>query len=41
MRPGYSRDHRPDSEQSVLALIVNQEGSPFSGTAGANPNSKM
>jgi hypothetical protein len=26
MRRGYSRDHRPDCEQLVLALIVNQEG---------------
>jgi len=23
---GYSRDHRPDCEQLVLALIVNQDG---------------
>jgi transposase len=30
MRRGYSRDHRPDCEQLVLALIVNQEGLPFS-----------
>ena len=30
MRRGYSRDHRPDCEQLVLALIVNSEGSPFS-----------
>ena len=30
MRRGYSRDHRPDCEQLVLALIVNQEGFPFS-----------
>ena len=30
MRRGYSRDHRPDGEQLVLALIVNQEGFPFS-----------
>src|SRR6266536_2235138 len=30
MRRGYSRDHRPDCEQMVLALIVNQEGFPFS-----------
>src|ERR1700747_1085554 len=29
MRRGYSRDHRPDCEQSVLALIVNQDGFPF------------
>jgi transposase len=27
---GYSRDHRPDCEQLVIALIVNQEGFPFS-----------
>jgi hypothetical protein len=30
MRRGYSRDHRPDCEQLVLALIVNQGGFPFS-----------
>ena len=30
MQRGYSRDHRPDCEQLVLALIVNQEGFPFS-----------
>jgi transposase len=30
LRRGYSRDHRPDCEQLVLALIVNQEGLPFS-----------
>ena len=30
MRRGYSRDHRPDCEQLVLALIVNNEGFPFS-----------
>src|SRR5271167_1170127 len=30
MRRGYSRDHRPDCEQLVMALIVNQEGFPFS-----------
>src|ERR1700747_3736050 len=29
MRRGYSRDHRPDCEQLVLALIVNQDGFPF------------
>jgi hypothetical protein len=29
MRRGYSRDHRPDREQLVLALIVNQDGFPF------------
>jgi transposase len=27
---GYSRDHRPDCEQLVIALIVNSEGFPFS-----------
>src|SRR5437763_14850987 len=26
MRRGYSRDHRPDCEQMVIALIVNSEG---------------
>src|ERR1700740_86590 len=30
MRRGYSRDHRPDCEPLVLALIVNPEGFPFS-----------
>src|ERR1035437_3779434 len=30
MRRGGSRGHRPDCEQLVLALIVNQEGFPFS-----------
>ena len=30
MRRGYSRDHRPDCEQMVIALIVNPEGFPFS-----------
>ncbi len=30
MRRGYSRDHRPDCEQMVIALIVNGEGFPFS-----------
>ena len=30
MRRGYSRDHRPDCEQMVIALIVNNEGFPFS-----------
>ena len=30
MRRGYSRDHRPDCEQMVIALIVNREGFPFS-----------
>jgi transposase len=27
---GYSRDHRPDCEQMVIALIVNHEGFPLS-----------
>jgi len=30
VRRGYSRDHRPDCEQMVIALIVNTEGFPFS-----------
>src|SRR6202451_2418063 len=30
VRRGYSRDHRPDCEQLVIALIVNNEGVPFS-----------
>ncbi len=30
VRRGYSRDHRPDCEQMVIALIVNSEGFPFS-----------
>lgn len=30
LRHGYSRDHRPDCEQLVIALIVNSEGFPFS-----------
>ncbi len=30
VRRGYSRDHRPDCEQLVIALIVNDEGFPFS-----------
>jgi transposase len=30
MRRGYSRDHRPDCEQMVIALIINGEGFPFS-----------
>jgi transposase len=30
VRRGYSRDHRPDCEQLVIALIVNNEGFPFS-----------
>src|ERR1700686_2387894 len=29
VRRGYSRDHRPDCEQMVIALIVNSEGFPF------------
>src|SRR3982074_3103711 len=29
MRRGYSRDHRPDCEQLVLALVVNTAGFPF------------
>ena len=29
MRRGYSRDHRPDCEQMVIALIVNSEGFPL------------
>ena len=28
VRRGYSRDHRPDCEQIVIALIVNTEGFP-------------
>ena len=28
MRRGYSRDHRPDCKQVVIALIVNVEGFP-------------
>ena len=28
--PGYSRDHRPDCEQMVIALIVKREEFPFS-----------
>jgi transposase len=35
MRRGYSRDHRPDCEQMVIALIVNSEGFPFSYDSGA------
>lgn len=36
-RRGYSRDHRPDCEQMVIALIVNSEGFPFSyGTIDGN-----
>jgi transposase len=30
MRRGYSRDHRPDCKQVVIALIVNLEGFPLS-----------
>jgi transposase len=30
MRRGYSRDHRPDCKQMVIALIVNSEGFPLS-----------
>jgi transposase len=30
MRRGYSRDHRPDCEQLMLALVVNQDDFPFS-----------
>lgn len=30
LRRGYSRDHRPDCEQLVIALIVNEDGFPFS-----------
>jgi transposase len=30
MRRGYSRDHRGDCEQMVIALIVNRDGFPFS-----------
>ena len=30
MKRGYSRDHRPDCKQVVLALIVNTEGFPLS-----------
>ena len=30
MRRGYSRDHRPDCLQMVIALIVNPDGFPFS-----------
>jgi hypothetical protein len=26
MRRGYSRDHRPDFKQGILALIVNEDG---------------
>jgi transposase len=30
MKRGYSRDHRPDCKQVVIALIVNEEGFPLS-----------
>ncbi len=30
MQRGYSRDHRPDCEQVVIALIVNTDGFPIS-----------
>jgi transposase len=30
LRRGYSRDHRPDCKQVVIALIVNSEGFPIS-----------
>ena len=30
MRRGYSRDHRPDCKQVVIALIVNEDGFPLS-----------
>lgn len=30
MQRGYSRDHRPDCKQVVIALIVNHEGFPLS-----------
>lgn len=30
MQRGYSRDHRPDCKQVVIALIVNAEGFPLS-----------
>lgn len=30
MQRGYSRDHRPDCKQMVIALIVNREGFPLS-----------
>src|SRR5205814_3526492 len=30
MQRGYSRDHRPDCKQLVIALIVNTEGFPLS-----------
>jgi len=30
LQRGYSRDHRPDCKQVVIALIVNAEGFPLS-----------
>jgi transposase len=30
MRRGYSRDHRPDCKQVIIALIVNEDGFPLS-----------
>jgi transposase len=30
MRRGYSRDHRPDCKQVMIALVVNEEGFPLS-----------
>ena len=30
VRRGYSRAHRPDCKQLLIALIVNNEGFPFS-----------
>jgi len=30
LQRGYSRDHRPDCKQLIIALIVNVEGFPFS-----------
>jgi transposase len=30
MRRGYSRDHRPDCKQLIIALVVNVEGFPIS-----------
>jgi transposase len=30
LRRGYSRDHRPDCKQVVIALVVNEEGFPLS-----------
>jgi hypothetical protein len=30
MSRGYSRDHHPDCQRMVIALIVNSEGFPFS-----------